>query len=126
MGPGPLCPFPTLRQALTIVAIADARLVERKTVLLHVIEGLLNKFRHLLSPYIGTMMPHIEELLDAYADGDIEDVGLWTLLMGVLAKSFEVDDGGGSFSSSPDGFPTIRFPSAHLLLTHCSLSRSAV
>jgi hypothetical protein len=89
-------------------------------------EGLLNKFRHLLSPYIGTMMPHIEELLDAYADGDIEDVGLWTLLMGVLAKSFEVDDGGGSFFSSPRGFPPIHTPPPHLPLTHPSLPRSAV
>jgi len=48
----------------------------------------------LLSPYIGILLPHIEELLPAYASGSIEDEALWTLLLEVLAKSYEVDDGG--------------------------------
>ncbi len=42
------------------------------------------------------MLSHMEELLDAYADGDIADIQLWTLLLQVLGKSFEVDDGGMS------------------------------
>jgi U3 small nucleolar RNA-associated protein 10 len=49
-----------------------------------------------LSPYIGTLLPHIEELLPAYASGEIKDEALWTLLLEVLAKSYEVDDGGES------------------------------
>ena len=47
----------------------------------------------MLSPYIGTMMPHIEELLPAYAKGEITDENLLTLLLDVLAKSFDVDEG---------------------------------
>lgn len=50
--------------------------------------------KHLLSPYIGILLPHIEELLPAYAAGEIDDEALWTLLLQVLAKSYEVDDGG--------------------------------
>lgn len=91
-------------------ALDDARLVERKIVLLHVMMGLLQKFKvshvrrwpldgsliaqHLLSPYIGILLPHIEELLPAYAQDEIKDEDLWTLLFEVLAKSYEVDDGG--------------------------------
>jgi len=50
--------------------------------------------QHLLSPYIGVLMPHIEELLQAYAEESIKDETLWTLLIQVLGKSFEVDEGG--------------------------------
>jgi len=74
-------------------SIDDQRLVERKTVLLHVMMGLLTKFRHLLSPYIGILLPHLEELLSAYSRDSITDTSLWTLLVRVLGKSFEVDDG---------------------------------
>ncbi|KAK8849743.1 hypothetical protein IAR55_005078 [Kwoniella newhampshirensis] len=74
-------------------AIDDGRLVERKIVLLHVMMGLLVKFKNLLSPYISTLLPHIQELLPAYASGEIKDLPLWTLLLDVVAKSFEVDDG---------------------------------
>lgn len=49
--------------------------------------------QHLLSPYIGTLLPHIEELLSAYAANEISDPDLWALLIRVLGKSFEVDDG---------------------------------
>lgn len=61
--------------------------------------------QHLLSPYIGTLLPHIEELLPAYAEGSIQDEALWTLLMQVLAKSFEVDDGGES--TLPLSYPAL-------------------
>ncbi|WVQ95966.1 hypothetical protein IAU59_003065 [Kwoniella sp. CBS 9459] len=74
-------------------AIDDGRLVERKIVLLHVMMGLLVKFKNLLSPYIATLLPHIQEVLPAYAAGEIEDQPLHTLLLDVLAKSFEVDEG---------------------------------
>lgn len=57
--------------------------------------------QHLLSPYIGILLPHIEELLPAYASGTIQDEALWTLLLEVLAKSYEVDDGGKSILSEP-------------------------
>ncbi|KAK4685034.1 U3 small nucleolar RNA-associated protein 10, partial [Tremellales sp. Uapishka_1] len=73
--------------------INDPRLVERMIVLLHVMMGLLEKFRHLLSPYIGTLLPHIEELLPAYADETLTDLPLWTLLLDVLSRSYEVDEG---------------------------------
>ena len=46
-----------------------------------------------MSPYIGTLLPLIEELLPAFADGTIYDETLWTLLLDVLSKSFDVDDG---------------------------------
>ncbi|WVQ66419.1 uncharacterized protein L199_004599 [Kwoniella botswanensis] len=74
-------------------AIDDGRLVERKIVLLHVMMGLLIKFKNLLSPYIATLLPHIQELLPAYAEGSIKDEQLHTLLLDVLGKSFEVDEG---------------------------------
>lgn len=47
----------------------------------------------MLSPYIGTLLPHIEELLPAFVDGSLTDTSLWTLLLNVLGRSFEVDDG---------------------------------
>nr|XP_019043454.1 hypothetical protein I302_08031 [Kwoniella bestiolae CBS 10118]OCF22384.1 hypothetical protein I302_08031 [Kwoniella bestiolae CBS 10118] len=64
-----------------------------KIVLLHVMMGLLIKFKNLLSPYIATLLPHIQELLPAYAEGFIKDQPLHTLLLDVLGKSFEVDEG---------------------------------
>jgi len=39
------------------------------------------------------MLPHIEELLPAYANGEINDEHLLNLLLDVLAKSFDVDEG---------------------------------
>ncbi|WRT69783.1 uncharacterized protein IL334_006774 [Kwoniella shivajii] len=74
-------------------AVDDGRLVERKIVLLHVMMGLLVKFKNLLSPYIATLLPHIQELLPAYAQGEIQDEALHSLLLDVLGKSFEVDEG---------------------------------
>ncbi|WVQ84520.1 hypothetical protein IAT38_006674 [Cryptococcus sp. DSM 104549] len=74
-------------------AVDDGRLIERKIVLLHVMMGLLTKFRNLLSPYIGTLLPHIHELLPVFASGSLRSFPLWTLLLNVLSKSFEVDAG---------------------------------
>jgi U3 small nucleolar RNA-associated protein 10 len=39
------------------------------------------------------MLPHIEELLPAYSKGEITDENLLNLLLDVLAKSFDVDEG---------------------------------
>ena len=39
------------------------------------------------------MVPQVEDLLPAYADGEATDPELWTLLVRVLGKSFEVDEG---------------------------------
>lgn len=71
----------------------DGRLTERKIVLLHVMMGLLTKFKNLLSPYMGILFPHIQELLPAFASGSVRSEPLWTLLLNVLGKSFEVDSG---------------------------------
>jgi U3 small nucleolar RNA-associated protein 10 len=65
-----------------------------------VLSGNVSDNQHLLSPYIGILLPHIEELLPAYASGSIEDEALWTLLLEVLAKSYEVDDGGEQLNES--------------------------
>lgn len=46
-----------------------------------------------MSPYIAILLPHIEELFPAFAEGLLTDTSLWTLLLDVLDKSFEVDDG---------------------------------
>nr|XP_019009268.1 uncharacterized protein I206_05916 [Kwoniella pini CBS 10737]OCF48049.1 hypothetical protein I206_05916 [Kwoniella pini CBS 10737] len=78
--------------AITI-AIDDGRLIERKIVLLHVMMGLLVKFKNLLSPYMAILLPHIQELLPAYSEGLINHKGLHNLLLDVLSKSFEVDEG---------------------------------
>lgn len=42
---------------------------------------------------MGTLQPHIDELLPAFAEGTITDQAFWTLLLKLLAKSFEVDEG---------------------------------
>lgn len=42
---------------------------------------------------MGTLFPHVEELLPAYQDGQITDEPLLILLLDVLSKSFEVDEG---------------------------------
>lgn len=73
--------------------VDNGRLIERKIVLLHVMMGLLTKFKNLLSPYMGTLLPHIRELLPAFATGSVRSEPLWTLLLNVLGKSFEVDSG---------------------------------
>ncbi|KAL1412540.1 snoRNA-binding rRNA-processing protein utp10 [Vanrija albida] len=72
---------------------SDAHVVARRKILLRVMDGLLAKFRHLLTPYMGTLMPFVEELLAAYSIGEVEDESLWALLLGVLAHSMDVDDG---------------------------------
>ncbi|KAL7425209.1 snoRNA-binding rRNA-processing protein utp10 [Cryptotrichosporon argae] len=79
--------------AAAAAGLADRRLVDRTAVLLHVMAGLLERFRHLLSPYMAVLQPHVDELLGAYAARDIADHALWALLLDTLATSFEVDDG---------------------------------
>ncbi|WVQ74325.1 U3 small nucleolar RNA-associated protein 10 [Cryptococcus sp. DSM 104548] len=69
------------------------RLNERKIVLFHVMTGLLNKFKNLLSPYMATLLPHIHELLPAFSSGANTSLPLWSLLLETLAKSFQVDEG---------------------------------
>ncbi|RXK39692.1 hypothetical protein M231_03047 [Tremella mesenterica] len=69
----------------------EKRLVQRKIVLLHVMQGLLIKFRHLLSPYMSTLLPHIQELLQSYSTGHMTDLTLWQLLLSTLTTSFQVD-----------------------------------
>lgn len=73
--------------------VSDAHVIARRNVFLRVMDGLLDKFRNLLTPYMATLMPFVEELLKAYADGEVEDPEQWTLLLGVIAKSMDVDDG---------------------------------
>jgi U3 small nucleolar RNA-associated protein 10 len=72
---------------------AGAHAVARRTVLLRVMDGLLDKFRHLLTPYMATLVPFVDETLDAYAAGEQADARLWALLLAVVAKSLDVDDG---------------------------------
>lgn len=71
----------------------DAHQIARCTVLLRVMDGLLDRFRHLLTPYMGVLLPLVDELLAAYTASEIDNVHLWTLLLSVLGKSFDVDDG---------------------------------
>lgn len=72
---------------------SDAHVVARRKILLRVMDGLLGKFRHLLTPYMATLMPFVEELLAAYSTGEVEDESLWALLLRVVAHSMDVDDG---------------------------------
>ena len=71
----------------------DTHLNARKKVLFKVMLGLLQRFKNLLSPYIGILLPHIQELLASYAAGEATDPAVWTLMLDALSKSFEVDDG---------------------------------
>ncbi|BEI90452.1 uncharacterized protein CcaverHIS019_0305220 [Cutaneotrichosporon cavernicola] len=73
--------------------VADAHVIARRIILLHVMDGLLDRFRHLLTPYMATLLPLVDELLAAYKTGEVADYGLWALLLSVLAKSMDVDDG---------------------------------
>lgn len=73
--------------------VNDPHVVARRTVLFRVMSGLLDKFRHLLTGYMGTLLPLVDELLAAYSAGDIADAGLWALMLDTLAKSFDVDEG---------------------------------
>lgn len=73
--------------------VNDAHVVARRTVLFRVMSGLLDKFRHLLTGYMGTLLPLIDELLVSYSVGEIADAGLWALMLDTLAKSFDVDEG---------------------------------
>jgi U3 small nucleolar RNA-associated protein 10 len=72
---------------------SDKTATARRVVLLRVMDGLLDKFRHLLTPYMATLLPYVDEALDAYAACDATDARLWSLLLAVLAKSMDVDDG---------------------------------
>lgn len=71
----------------------DAHVVARRIVLLRVMDGLLDKFRNLLTPYMGTLLPLVDELLAAYSANEVTDSTLWTILLSLLAKSFDVDEG---------------------------------
>lgn len=73
--------------------VNDAHVVARRTVLFRVMSGLLDKFRHLLTGYMGTLLPLVDELLSAYQKREITDAGLWALMLDTLAKSFDVDEG---------------------------------
>lgn len=71
----------------------DSHQIARRTVLLRVMDGLLDRFRHLLTPYMGVLLPLIDELLTAYSVSEVDNANLWALLLSVLGKSFDVDDG---------------------------------
>ncbi|GMK56611.1 hypothetical protein CspeluHIS016_0304510 [Cutaneotrichosporon spelunceum] len=73
--------------------VSDEHVIARRVVLLHVMDGLMDRFRHLLTPYMATLLPLLDELLAAYKAGEVADYGLWALLLSVLAKSMDVDDG---------------------------------
>ncbi|ORX37624.1 hypothetical protein BD324DRAFT_650190 [Kockovaella imperatae] len=71
----------------------EQHLIRRKVVLFKVMLGLLQRFKNLLSPYIGILLPHVQELLASFASGDLTDVRLWQLVLETMGKSFAVDDG---------------------------------
>ena len=71
----------------------DDKAEYRKTVLLRIMQGLLEKFKNLLSPYISILLPLIQDQLSLYASSTATQESVWTLILKVLALSFEVDEG---------------------------------
>ncbi len=44
-------------------------------------------------PYLGMVEDELFQLLSRYRSGDLEDVPLWSAMISLLGRSFEVDDG---------------------------------
>jgi U3 small nucleolar RNA-associated protein 10 len=75
-------------------AETEAHLIARRTILFAVMEGLLERFKSIMTPYTAIVLDHAQELLQSYVDGTITDIGLWSQIMLTFDKSFEYDEGG--------------------------------
>lgn len=57
-------------------------------------EGLLERFKSIMTPYTAIVLDHAQEVLQSYVEGSISDVGLWSQIFVSFQKSFEYDEGG--------------------------------
>jgi len=67
--------------------------VQRRATLFRILDRLLRKFRAIMLPYLGMVEEEIFKLLSDYKSGEQHDGPMWMALIGLLGRSFEVDDG---------------------------------
>jgi hypothetical protein len=80
---------------------ADGAATGRKVAFLNAFGAMLEYFKSLMTPYLSVILPPLVVLLKAFArDAEEVDEDLWPAVLDTLAKSFVVDEGGASFSSS--------------------------
>lgn len=92
----PPCLIPCLSYIFVwlVSASTAGHLIARRTTLFAVMEGLLERFKSIMTPYTAIVLDHAQELLQAYVEGTLTDLGLWGQILVSLAKSFEYDEGG--------------------------------
>lgn len=77
---------------------------KKRGVFCRVYMALLDHFKALMTPYMGFMIQAFIDLLESFPESEEPDPGLWSSLVQVLGKSFEVDEAGtvrSSFIPSP-------------------------
>lgn len=67
----------------------------------HVYTALLDYFKALMAPYMSFMIQAFADLLESFPKSEEPNQVLWTSLIQVLGKSFEVDNAGAVQPVSP-------------------------
>ena len=66
----------------------------KRTVFCRVYAALLDYFKTLMTPYMTFMIQAFTDLLESFTKSEEPDPELWSSLVQVLGKSFEVDEAG--------------------------------
>ena len=72
----------------------------KRAVFCRVYTALLDYFKALMTPYMSFMIQAFTDLLESFSESEEPDPELWSSLVHVLGKSFEVDEAGTIQTSS--------------------------
>lgn len=67
--------------------------VARRITFYHLLEGLFEKFKSIMTPYMATALDNVTESLEGFVAKAETDGRLWLQILVVLQKSFEYDEG---------------------------------
>jgi len=67
---------------------------KKRAVFCRVYTALLDYFKALMTPYMSFMIQAFTDLLESFSKSEEPDPELWSSLVQVLGKSFEVDEAG--------------------------------
>ena len=90
-----MSPLPSPSKAHTEISHEEER---KRAVFCRVYSALLDHFKALMTPYMSFMIQAFTDLLESFSKSEDPDPELWSSLIQLLGKSFEVDEAGTIFN----------------------------